>query len=125
MQQNTLYTRIGGREAIQAAVAKMYEKILDDRILQPFFKDVDISTLRRSQTAFIVMAFGGPHNYTGQGLREAHQKYVDQGLSDLHFDAVATHLGAALSELGVEKSLIDEVMHIVGSTRNDVLCKVV
>jgi hemoglobin len=54
-------------------------------------------------------------------MRTAHAHLVKRGLNDGHFDAVAENLGATLQELGVAQHLIDQVMAIAGSTRNDVL----
>ena len=122
--EQTLYERIGGEDAVKAAVIKLYEKILSDELLIPFFEGVDVAGLRRSQTAFITMALGGPHNYSGEGLRNAHRPMVrDQGLSDQHFNAVVGHLSNALKELGVAQELIEKTMSVVETTRDDVLCK--
>lgn len=124
MADASLYERIGGKNAVKATVVRLYEKILEDEKLIPFFEHIDMDTLRRSQSAFIVMAFGGPHQYTGKDLRTAHAPMVAQGLSDVHFDAVATHLAEAMRELGVKEELIQEALAIVSTTRNDVLNKV-
>ena len=56
-------------------------------------------------------------------MRQAHAHLIDQGLNDSHFDAVKYHLETTLSELGVEEGLINEVLTITESTRNDVLNK--
>ena len=57
-------------------------------------------------------------------MRVAHKKLVEEkGLNDTHFDAIAELLAATLKDLGVGQDLIDEVMIIAGSTRNDVLNK--
>ena len=57
-------------------------------------------------------------------MRAAHKKLVEEkGLNDSHFDAIAELLAATLKDLGVCQGLIDEVMTIAGSTRNDVLNK--
>lgn len=117
----TLYERIGGESAVKATVIKMYDKILDDAELAPFFENIDIDKLRLSQTAFVTYAFNGPNHYSGKGLRTAHKTAVSNGLSDRHFDAVAKHLKAAMEELNVPADLIGEAMAIVGSTRKDVL----
>ena len=69
------------------------------------------------------MAFGGPNNYSGKDLTQAHAKLVKDGLNDSHFDAVAGHLNATLQELGVAKDLIGEAMAIAAGTRDDVLGK--
>lgn len=116
-----LFERIGGEPAIIATVAKLYEKILNDDTLIPFFSGIDVKKLRRSQAGFVSMAFGGPNNYSGKGLRNAHARLVTEGLSDMHFDAVAGHLQSSMEELGVAPELISEALAIVETTRDDVL----
>jgi hemoglobin len=117
----TLFERIGGEGAVRATVLKMYDKILADEILAPFFENIDVEALRRSQSAFVTVAFGGPNHYTGKSMRAAHANSVNNGLNDTHFDLVATHLKSAMEELGVPNNLINEALAIVGSTRADVL----
>ncbi len=118
----SLYERIGGRPAVKAVVAKLYNKLLSDPLLIPFFEGIDAERLRSSQAAFVAMATGSPTPYTGQSLRTAHRRLVEEkGLSDQHFDAVARHLDAALSELGVPHHLRDDVLGIVETTRADIL----
>lgn len=117
----SLYERIGGESAVSATVMKLYDKILDDELLAPFFENSDVDVLRRSQHAFVTYAFGGPNHYQGRNLRSAHKDAVSQGLTDAHFDAVAKHLQTAMQELNVPETLIAEAMAIVGSTRADVL----
>lgn len=119
----SLFQRIGGEAAVGATVIKLYDKILDDALLAPFFENSDVDVLRRSQQAFVTFAFGGPNQYTGRNLRAAHEKSVKAGLSDEHFDRVAVHLASAMRELGVAEPLIQEALAIVGSTRADVLNK--
>lgn len=117
----SLYERIGGESAVRATVIKMYDKILDDAELAPFFEDVDVERLRLSQMAFVTYAFGGPNHYSGKDLRNVHRNAVAHGLNGHHFDLVATHLRSAMEELDVNPQLIDEAIMIVGTTRNDVL----
>lgn len=117
----SLFDRIGGEAAVSAAVAKLYQKILDDDMLAAFFDDIDLDKLRHSQSAFVTMAFGGAPHYTGKGLRRAHKRLVENGLGDAHFDAVANHLRDAMNELQVPADLTDEAMAIVETTRDDVL----
>lgn len=117
----SLFERIGGDSAVRATVMKLYDKILDDPELASFFENIDVDALRRSQSAFVTYAFGGPPNYTGKNLRDAHRNAVSQGLDDLHFDRVAKHLSSAMQELNVPADLIAEAMAVVESTRKDVL----
>ncbi len=119
----TLYDQLGGEAAIDAAVNLFYQKVLDDPRVNGFFKGVDMDKQRLMQKNFLTLAFGGPTDYTGKGMRAAHQKLVDRGLNDGHFDAILEHLGATLQELGVEESLIQQAAGIAESVRDDVLCR--
>ncbi|MDX1923086.1 MAG: group 1 truncated hemoglobin [Alphaproteobacteria bacterium] len=117
----SLYERIGGAQSVQATVALLYDKILSDPLLIPFFKDINVERLRTSQFAFVSMAFGGPTHYSGETMRRAHERLVERGLSDVHFDQVALHLKTSMEDLGVPPGLITEALSIVETTRPDVL----
>ena len=119
----TLYERIGGEAAVDAAVELFYRKVLSDFRINRFFDKTDMETQIAKQKAFFTMAFGGPNSYTGGDMRSVHAKMVKMGLNDSHFDAVMEHLGASLVELGVPDKLIGEAAAIAESTRNDVLGK--
>ena len=120
----SLYERLGGEAAVMATVDLFYEKVLSDALLSEFFAELDMRAQIKKQTAFMMHAFGGPEEYRGRDLREAHAHLVkERGLGDAHFDAVAKHLHDALTELKVEGGLIDEVLALVGSTRSEVLSR--
>ena len=118
---NNLYEKIGGDAAVDAAVDIFYRKVLADDRISSFFEGVDMEKQAAKQKAFLTMAFGGPHNYTGKDMREGHAHLVAKGLNDSHFDAVMENLGATLQELNVPDELIQEAAAIAESTRNDVL----
>ena len=119
--QQSLYERIGGDAAVNAAVDVFYRKVLADDRINQFFEGVDMDKQAAKQKAFLTMAFGGPHNYTGKDMREGHAHLVERGLNDSHFDAVMENLGATLKELNVPDDLIAQAAAIAESTRNDVL----
>ncbi len=117
----SLFERIGGEGAVDAAVDRFYRKVLADARLHPFFDDVDMERQRAQQKAFLTMVFGGPNDYSGADLASAHAKLVKRGLNDEHFDAVAGHLMATLWDLKVPDPLVSEVMAIAGGTRDTIL----
>jgi len=117
----SLYDRIGGQEAVFATVKSLYDKIMADATLRPFFEHLDLGAQVDKQVAFLTMAFGGPSAFTGRDLRTAHAPLVRRGLNDEHFDAVARHLKTTLEELSVPAELVGEVMAIVAGTRSEVL----
>ncbi len=119
----TLYERIGGAVAVDAAVEVFYRKVLADYRINRFFDGIDMERQLAKQKAFFTLAFGGPNTYTGTDLRSAHARLVKMGLGNDHFNAVMEHLGATLKELNVPKELITEVENLAESTRKDVLSK--
>lgn len=120
---SNLYEKIGGEGAVNAAVDIFYRKVLKDNRIKHFFEGVDMDKQASKQKAFLTMAFGGPHNYTGADMRKGHAHLVARGLNDSHFDAVMENLGATLKELSVPAELIGQAAAIAESTRNDVLGK--
>jgi hemoglobin len=118
----SLYEQLGGEAAVNAAVDIFYRKVLSDHRINRFFDNTDIEKQAAKQKAFLTMAFGGPNNYSGVDMRQAHDHLVKKlGLDDSHFDAVMEDLTATLVELNVPQNLIDQVAAIAESTRNDVL----
>jgi truncated hemoglobin YjbI len=115
----SLYDRLGGAPAINAAAELLYSKIGSDPVLAPFFADVDMPAQIAKQAAFLTVALGGPSVYTGRGLRVVHARLA--GLTDEHVDRVLGHLGATLRELGVGDGEIAEAAAVAASVRDDVL----
>ena len=121
VEQKSLFDRIGGSPAIDAAVDIFYSKVTADPKIAHYFETVDMVKQRAKQKAFLAYAFGAPVPYTGKDLTAAHAHLVADGLNDSHFDAVAGHLSATLDELGVPADIAGEVMTIAASTRDAVL----
>lgn len=121
MTDKTLFEKIGGEAAVNAAVDIFYRKVLSDDRINYFFTDVDMERQAAKQKAFLTMAFGGPNNYSGLDMRLGHAHLIKMGLNDSHVDAVIENLGATLKELNVSDDLIAQVAAIANSVRDDVL----
>lgn len=117
----SLYEQLGGQAAVEAAVDSFYRKVLTDDRVSHFFANTDMDRQIAKQKAFLTMAFGGPHHYTGRDMRSAHAPLLQMGLNDSHVDTIIELLGQTLAELGVAEDLIQQVAAIAESTRNDVL----
>lgn len=115
----SLYEKLGGSAAVDAAVDIFYRKVLLDDRINSFFEGIDMDRQAAKQKAFLTMVFGGPNNYTGKDMREGHKHL--KGLNDSHVDAVIENLGATLKELGVSDEDIADVAAIAESVRDDVL----
>ncbi len=116
----SVYEKIGGDAAVNAAVDIFYRKVLADDRIAHFFDTVDMDAQHAKQKAFLTMAFGGPNHYTGKDMRAAHKH---MNLTEEHFNAVAENLVGTLQELSVPQQYIDEIVGIALSVKDDVLNK--
>jgi len=117
----SVYDQIGGAAAMDAAVDVFYRRVLADHYVNRFFEGVDMEKQAAKQKGFLTMVTGGPNNYTGKDMREGHKHLVKMGLNDSHFDHILMHLRATLAELGVPENLIQTIIGVAESTRDDVL----
>ena len=118
-RESSLYQKLGGKGAIDAAVELFYTKVLADEHVKHFFDDINMNKQKRKQKEFLSAALGSPVAWTGKDMRTAHANMP--GLNETHFNAIAGHLKATLEELKISQDLIAQVLAIVETTRNDVL----
>ncbi|MEG3435732.1 group 1 truncated hemoglobin [Pannus brasiliensis CCIBt3594] len=113
----TLFEQLGGKDAVDLAVDKFYDRVLNDERINRFFVNVDMAKQRRHQKAFLTYVFGGSEGYDGRSLRNAHKRLVEEmGLQSEHFDAVIEDLVLTLQEIGVPDELIGRVGEIANTT---------
>jgi len=122
--QKTLYERLGGEPAVEAAVEIFYKKMLADERVARFFKNTNMAKQHLKQKSFMSYAFGAPTKYGGLAMDTAHRKLIEkEGMNDSHFDATAENLDSTLAELGVSKELRQEVGTAVEGLREQVMCR--
>lgn len=117
-QENTVqptdYERIGGGEAVRQVVDRFYQLVLADPTLTGYFADVDMVRLKRHQALLIAQVLGGPFEYDGRELADAHR---GKGITKADFDRVVVHLGTALGEAGVPRDILERVYTVLGGTQ--------
>ncbi|MFC6836766.1 group I truncated hemoglobin [Halomarina ordinaria] len=118
MSDQSVYERIGGREAVDAVVDDFYDRVLTDPQLVGYFEDTPMAELRAHQVQFISSVAGGPVEYDGGDMREAHA-HLD--IDEPDFDAVARYLEAALRENGVSEEDTATIMDEVAALKAPVL----
>lgn len=67
-----LYARIGGALGVSTLVDAFYRRVLADPLLAPVFAGVPMDKLRRMQLEFFAAALGGPVEYSGRPIADAH-----------------------------------------------------
>ncbi|MFG1843127.1 group I truncated hemoglobin [Micromonospora sp. NPDC049175] len=112
------YDRIGGASSVKAAVDLFYDKVLADPAAAGYFADVDMVGQRRHLTLMLTTVLGGPDEYTGRGLAEAHQPL---NIPVEHYVKVGGYLLATLTELGVPADILADVQTVLGQVQDQVV----
>ncbi len=113
-----MYSRVGGGAAVARVIDDFYEQVLVDGELAPYFQGVDMTGQRRHLAAMVSQVMGGPREYSGRELSDAH---AHLGVTDAAFDKVAGYLVDALSSNGVPQDIIDQLAATVLSLRDQVV----
>ena len=64
----TLYERVGGNYAVAAVVNLLYDGIIKDPLLLPFFDGIDVRRQKSKLVAFLSTVFDGSTRYSGEDL---------------------------------------------------------
>ncbi|PWU49475.1 group 1 truncated hemoglobin [Micromonospora globispora] len=112
------YQRIGGAASVRAAVALFYDKVLADPEVAGYFTNVDMAEQRRHLALMLTVVLGGPNEYNGRGLAEAHQPL---GIPAEHYARVGGHLTETLTELGVPADVIADVAGVLRQVQEQVV----
>jgi hemoglobin len=112
------YDRLGGFDSIRAAVVELYERILRDADLAPYFAGVDIARVKRHQVLLLCSLLGGPETYDGRALAVAHRGL---GIRSTDFDRVVAHLEAVLDAAGAPAGTIVAVTDVLAGARPDIV----
>jgi len=114
----TLYHALGDDVGIRSVVDDFYRRVLADPHLSPYFASVDMTALRRHQVAFLSAATGGPKQYSGRTLSDAHAQL---GVTGDAFERVVTHLVASLDACGVDAESTSQVVSALAPLRSDIV----
>ena len=97
----TLYEQIGS-DFVTRAITVFYQRAFQDPIIGHFFFHHDIDHITRQQILFATSMLGGPKQYSGKSLAEAHSQLDLRGP---HFDRRQVLMGEVLAELGLDSDL--------------------
>lgn len=118
MSDETLYSRLGGREAIRAVVDDFYDRLRADEELGPFFQDANMEKLRQTQTDFLCEAAGGPESYDAAPVRQAHMHIP---FTSDHIQRAVALLSESLEEFDVPDEDAEQVVQAIGRYEQDLL----
>lgn len=114
----SLFERLGGLEAIRAVVDEFVGTLAADARINAFFADVDIKALKTHLVAQLCTTTGGPCEYKGRGMKEAH---AGLGVSEKHFAAAVEDLAKSLDRLNVPDKERAELLGALDEMKADIV----
>jgi hemoglobin len=108
------YERIGGGPALTSVVDELYVRLTADSLVGHYFEHIDLPKQKRHMVLMLTKVLGGPDEYEGRPLDEAHQPL---GISDADYDRVGEHLMGILGEVGVPEDIQGRVVETLGAVR--------
>jgi len=122
--QPSLYERLGGAYSIATVVDDFIERLLVNATLNanPAISEartcVPKAGLKFYVTAMVCEVSGGPCKYTGRTMKQSHEKL---NISQAEWDAMVVDFKATLNKFKVPQREQQELITIVGSTKNDIV----
>jgi hemoglobin len=122
--QKSLYERLGGVYAISAVVDDFIERLLVNDTLNanPAIREarqrVPKQGLKFHVTTQVCQVTGGPCQYTGRDMREAH---AHLHISEREWQAMLADFRASLNKFDVPAAEQGELVDIVNSTKADIV----
>lgn len=111
----SLYERLGGKDAIASVVDDFVARCAADGRINGKFARTDIPRLKKMLIDQVCEASGGPCTYSGRDMKETH---TGMGVTSGEFDALVEDLVATLGRFDVPKAEQDELLGLLGPTKN-------
>jgi len=115
MAQQSMFDKYGGFSVVSKIVLDLYERLLDDDDLGPFFDDVEFAKIVDHQTKFVSSVMGGPASYTDNQIEKLHSHLA---IGSDHFDRLAVILTEVLKDHGVADEDAGEIVGAFAARRH-------
>jgi hemoglobin len=120
-KQPSLYSRLGGYDAIAAVVNDLLPRLMADSTLGRFWRNRGEDGIAREKQLlinYLCANAGGSMIYTG---RDNHISHRGMGISEHDWKSFITHLTATLNHFQVPNAESEEVMAFIQGTKSDIV----
>ena len=117
----SLYSRLGGYDAIAAVTDDFLGGALADPRIVPFFKGLeprDIQRIRQHVVDQLCNAAGGPCYYPGRDMKTVH---AEMEINNDVWNAFTSHFNPTLAKFKVPERERNELVNIIGSLRGSIV----
>ena len=118
---DSLYTRLGGYDAITAVVENLLPRLAGDSQLGRFWENRSEDGIEREKQLlidFLAHNAGGPLYYTGREMLLSHK---GMKISQSDWDAFIGHLEATLDTFNLPEQERSDVLGFIDTTRADIV----
>jgi len=116
--ERSLFERLGGIDAITAVVEDFRDRVAGDDRINLKFARTDLGRLRKMLIDQVCEATGGPCQYRGRSMNEAH---AGMKVTKGEFNALVDDLVATLNQFKVPSAEQDELLAILGPLQSDIV----
>ena len=120
MQDQSLYQRLGGKDAITAVVDDFIGNVAGDARINKRFANANIPRLKTLLVEQICAASGGPCTYTGRDMTTAH---TGMNIQSAEFDALVEDLVKSLDKFKVPAREKGELLGALGGMKPAIVNK--
>lgn len=118
---DTLYDRLGGKAGIDKLVDRIVELHLQNEVAGPRYRALDdeaIDHAREMVKEFLAAGSGGPVEYTGRSMIEAH---TGMNVNAAEYVAVVDDIMQAMNEMDYPDPVRNEVLGIAYSLKEEII----
>ncbi len=119
----SLYERLGGEAGVSQLVDRIVDLHLRNDLIKTRWSKLDEAQLAHARTMakqFFTVGSGGPGEYTGKSMPEAHK---GMNIAADEYLAVIDDMVQAMAELDYPQSVRDEVVGIAYSLKGEIMRK--
>ena len=107
-----------GFEAISKIVHDFYSRIQRSEIAAPYFVEYNVERIINHQTELLCSILGGPANYKGRELAQAHRNL---GITSEAFDEVGDLIEETLEDHGMTDDECEAIMNVINGARDVII----
>jgi hemoglobin len=117
---DAFYQDLGGKDGITAIVAEFVAIMRKDQRVAATFDDVDMERLHAKLAEQFCVASGGPCQYTGKSMAEAHE---DMKVNRAQFNASVEDLQLAMERRGVPSRIQNRLLARLAPTQRAIVTR--
>lgn len=115
-----VFAAFHGQDGIDRIVDDLVDRIIVDPRIEGIFRASDLVRLRRTLKEQFCYLLGGPCEYTGRNMMDAHK---DQGISTREFNALVESLQAAMDTERVPFAVQNKLVAKLAPMKRDIVTR--